>query len=363
MVKRLTSIFILSSNICFSQIKIEYANFIQTDTAVKWAAVYNSYVNLTPVNPNFNIRNFYVDKLKQQGAIAYNQDNSAFSVMPVRLNYELYKASIKEVNFDATKMNWEFNYAEKHDATEGIFTRDSNSCDSCTLSNKISFFKVKQLLYYRNNQLKIQNILLSPVIYKKETGATKETSSYFETSDFAFNEIKNADAPVPATAKFIGRSCNTLVLLPSDSTNTSENNILTLNDWNLSRLLYADVKKKILKAYNTDKSIYPDQKNVLDYRKIDEYKVETLIVPIYDSMGTIIKYEQIKRDINYDTIYNYTLIQDFYFDFDKEILYSKLVALAPRIKIFTSTGQFIGLTDYWGVIFPTEKKDIVKKKK
>jgi hypothetical protein len=363
MVNRLIVIFLLFSNICLAQSKIEYANFIQTDTAVKWAAIYNSYVNLTPVNPNFNLRNFYAGKLKQQGARAYLQDNASFSVSPVRLDYDQYKAGIKAVNYNATKMNWFFNYDEKYNASEKVFTQESNTCDTCILNNKISFFKVTQLLYYRKNQFKIQNILLSPVIYKKETGASKEATSYFETSSFAFNEIKNADAPVPPTAKFIGRSCNNLVLLPSDSISTSENNILTLNDWNLTRLLSADVKKKILKAYNTDNSIYPGQKNMLDYRKIDEYKAEPLIVPIYDSVGNIIRFEQMKREIIYDTIYNYTLIQDFYFDFDKEILYSKLVALAPRIKIFTSTGQFIGLTDYWGVIFPPEKKDIVKKKK
>ena len=363
MTAKFIAILLLTGNICFAQSKIEYANFIQTDTAVKWAAVYSSYVNLTPVNPNFNLRNFYIGKLKRQGATAYVQDNASFSVTPARLNYDQYKASIKAVNYDATKMNWFFNYDEKYNASEKVFTQESNTCDTCTLNNKMSFFKVTQLLYYRKNQLKIQNILLSPIIYKKETGASKETTSYFETSSFAFNQIKNADVPVPAAAKFIGRACNNLVLLPSDSPNTSENNILTLNDWNLTRILSADVKKKIVKAYNTDKSIYPDQKNILDYRKIDEYKAETVIVPIYDSVGNIIRYEQMKREIIYDTIYNYTLIQDFYFDFEKEILYSKLVALAPRIKIFTSTGQFIGLTDYWGVIFPPEKKDIVKKKK
>ena len=98
-------------------------------------------------------------------------------------------------------------------------------------------------------------------------------------------------------------------------------------------------------------------------RNIDEYKAEELLVPYYDSLGNILEYKKIKREVNYDSIYNYTLIQDFYFDFNKEILYSKLIALAPRISIYTSTGQFIGLTDYWGVIFPAEKKDIVKKKK
>lgn len=363
MVNRLTVIFLLLSNICFAQSKIEYANFIQTDTAVKWAAIYSSYVNLTPINPNFNIRNYYVSKLKQQGATAFLQDSASFSVIPVRLNYDQFKASIKPVNRDVAKMNWQFNYEENRSAFESIFLHESNTCDTCALNNKITFLKIKQLLYLRNNQFKIQNILLSPIIYKKETGASEEAISYFETNNFAFNEVKNQDASIPVSAKFIGRACNDLVLIPNDSAKSSENDILTANDWNLTRLLYAGIKNKSLKAYNTDKSIYPDQKNILDYRKIDAYKVEPLILPIYDSVGNIIRYETIKPDIPYHEIYNYTLVQDFYFDFGKEILYSKLIALIPQKKVYTSTGQYIGLQDLWGVIFPAEKKDIVKKKK
>ena len=101
----------------------------------------------------------------------------------------------------------------------------------------------------------------------------------------------------------------------------------------------------------------------MDYRKVDEYKVEPVLIPIYDSVGTIMTYKKIKPEINYDAIYNYALIQDFYFDFDKEILYSKLVALILRKEIYTSTGYLVGLKDYWGVIFPVEKKEIVQKKK
>jgi len=234
--KKLLSILLLYTASGFAQSRMEYANFIQTDTAVKWAAIYSSYVDLSTVNPNFNIRNFYVSKLKQQGALTYLEDANSFAVTPVRINYAQYKESIKPADYDAAKMNWYFDYDDKHNAAEKIMNQESNACDTCTLSNKLSFVKVKQLLYYRNNQFKIQNVLLTPVIYKKQAGTFKEETEYFESSNFAFNEIKNADAPIPAAAKFIGRSCNNLVLLPSDGSNTSESNILTLNNWNLTNL-------------------------------------------------------------------------------------------------------------------------------
>lgn len=363
MAKKLTALLLLIGNFCFAQSKIEYANFIQTDTAVKWAAVYSSYINLTPVNPNLNLRNFYISKLKQQGAMAYFQDSGSFSVSPVRLNYDQFKATIYSVNRNEAKMNWQFNYEEKQSGFESIFRHESNECDTCLLSNKITFLKVKQLLYFRNNQFKIQNILLSPVIYKKDANASAERISYFETGNFAFSEAKDQDAPIPVAAKFIGRACNDLVLKPNDSTRSSENDILTANNWNLTRLLFEGVKNRKLKAYSTHKSIYPSQTAILDYRKIETYKFDPVLIPIFDSTGNITRYQTLKLDIPYDEIYDYTIVQDFYFDFSKEILYSKLVALIPRKKVYITSGQFLGLQDLWGVIFPAEKKDIVKKKK
>src|SRR3982750_5037882 len=90
----------LYSSVCFSQNKLQYANFIQTDTAVKWAAIYTSYINLTPANPNFNIRNFYTNKLKEQPVTSYQEDNSTFTVSPVKINYADYKTGLKAVAYD-----------------------------------------------------------------------------------------------------------------------------------------------------------------------------------------------------------------------------------------------------------------------
>lgn len=357
----LTSLFYSGSG--FAQTRIEYADFLQTDTAIKWAAVYTSYMNLAPVNPNFNIRNFYFNKLKQQGAVAYTEDSSAFAVYARHINYPHFISTVQKAGYDAAKMNWCFSYDEKNDASELIFNMESNDCDTCMIKNKLSFFKVKQLLYYKNNMLRIRNILLSPVIYKKTDKSFKEEAQYFETTNFAFNQIKSDESSIPSTAKLIGRSCNNLVLLPSQGNNGNDNKILTLNNWNLSALLYKDIMSRKLKAYDTQGSVYPDKKNMLDYNKVEGYKANAIEVQVVDSLGEITGYKKIMPEVNFDSIYNYTLIQDLYFDFEKEKLYSKLVALAPRISVITSTGVNLGLTNYWGVIFPEEKKKIIRKTK
>ena len=360
---RLSLPFFFCTNTSIAQQRLEYANFIQSDTAIKWAAIYNSYINLTPANPNFNIRNFYVNKLKRQGSTAYWEDTAAFTVSPRHIDYNEFRSAIKKVAYDPTKMNWFFNFDEKSDVSRILFDKESNSCDTCLQNNKFSFFKVKQLLYYKKNRLQIRNILISPVIYKKTDATHKESTEFFESSEFAFDEIKNDDAMIPASAKFIARACNDLVLLPSPASNVSESNILTLKNWNLSDLLYQDIKNRKLKAYDTRTSIFPDPKHILDYHKIDEYENDEVIVPEYDNLGNISAYKKMRAEINFDSLYNYTLVQDLFFDFEKEKLYSRLVAFIIRKKVVSSSGDYIGMKDYWGVIFPPEKKKIAKKTK
>jgi len=351
-------------NICFAQQRIEYANFIQTDTAIKWAAVYSSYVNLTPINPNFSIRNFYMNKLKKQGAITYLEDTAAFAVVTASVNYDQFKAGIKKMNYNATKMNWRFSFDENPDAFEALFNQESNPCDTCALINRISLYKIKQLLFYKNYRLQVRNILLCPVIYKKTDTTSKEETEYFETSNFAFDEIHDDSSNIPSTATFICRSGQRLNLLASTTNTTPGNSILTLHNWNLTSLLYKDIKQQKIKAYDTENSIYPNPKKILNYRKIEAYKVDSIVIPVYDSptQGEV-QYIKTAPEINFDSLCNYTLIQDFYFDFEREKLYSKVVAFVPSMPVVTSQGIFLGYTDYWGVIFPEEKKKVANKPK
>ena len=359
----------LSAEICEAQQRIEYANFIQSDTAVKWAAIYDSYVNLTPANPSFSIRNFYINKLKKQGASAYMEDSTALAVTPRQITYSDYKSSINPIYNGETKTNWWFRADDKRTALETAFIKESNKCDTCLLINKVSLFKVKQLLYYKDNQFKIQNILLSPVIYTKAGESFKEDAAYFETTNLLFNEAKTDDSSIPPTAKFISRSFNNLMLRPyrdivRDVQHETEYKMLSKDSTLLITWLYEGIKDKKLQAYNTDKSILPDPRNVLDIQKVNEYKNEPVMVPIMDSTGEVVETRTVMADMDnmLSRIYNFTLVQDLYFDFNKEKLYSRLVALVPRMPVYTSTGMLVGFTDYWGVIFPAEKKKIAKRK-
>ena len=343
------------STISFSQNKIEYANFIQTDTAIKWAAIYNSVVNLTPVNPNFNINNFYFNKIRKRRLQTYTIDSVAFAVSRNKTTYEelLKNISYKKYN---SQINTMFNYDNRYDGAPAILYNEYNDCETC-LNNKLSLVKVKQLLYYKNNQLYIKNILINPLTYKKNKETTIEETMFAETINVAFDNANIEDTDIPSDAVFIGRSCNKLTLLAGDS---SDNKILTTGDWNLFNILLKAIKKNILKAYNPDSSVYPSSNTVLDYQKIDEYKNPADTVDSYDELDAMKSYV-VRKDISTESIYNYSLIQDFYFDFNKEKLYSKLAAFIPKMKVISNSGIYLGDINYFGIIFSEENIKIQNK--
>ncbi|HMC99848.1 MAG TPA: hypothetical protein VKH37_06840, partial [Ferruginibacter sp.] len=292
---------------------------------------------------------------------AYTVDSTMFAVTPVKINYQQFSNGFANVPYDPAKMNWYFHFDNTPNAYTALFNNEANTCDSCMLKNKISLFKVKQLLFYKDHQLQIRNVLITPVIYNKVSSEGKDKAEYFESASFAFNNPDNDNGKIPATAKYIGRSCNTLKLSPTTSTNVAENNILTLNNWSLSNILYNDVKNNSIRAYDTKQSLYPTPKAMLNSKKIDDYDAETVIVPVYDSLGNQLSEQQLVAEVNYDSIYSYTLVQDFYFDFTNEKLYSKLIALATRKPVRTSSGDLIGYKDFWGVAFGNDKKTVAKK--
>ncbi|UEG49252.1 hypothetical protein LK994_11480 [Ferruginibacter lapsinanis] len=362
--KKLFSIIALLflTKISISQEKIDYADFIQTDTGVKWAAIGNYYINLTPVNPNFNLSNYFFNKLKKASLIAYRDSDKDLSVTRYNVNYnDIISGRVFEKN-DPEKTNWIFNYDDKHDATEEIFYKDSNDCDTCLL-NKLSFFKVKQLLYYKNHQLKIKNIFINPIVYKKKQEQRKEETLFAETFNVCFNPGESDNRTIPSSAVFINRTCNKITLSATPSGNFTETGVLTINNWSLGNQLFKDIKAKKIKAYDTEMSIYPTSASVIQSKQIEAYHNPPIEVMVYDVEGNVTGTKKVLSEINYDSLYTYKLIQDFYFDFATEKMYSKLIAFVPQINVITSSGISLGLTDYWGVIFDENTRKIVSKKK
>ena len=338
-----------------AQQRLEYGNFLQLDKEIQWSAIYHSVLNLTPVNPNYDIWKFYERKLSSGPVSIYIPDSSTFAVERMQVKYAEYMAGISKIPFDAQEMNWKYDFADGNNTAESIFRNERSTCDSCFLDGKFSLMKVKQLIYYKNHQLYVQNVLLQPVFYTKTDYPERDNAKFYIGDAIAFNDSLTNNT-IPAKAIFICRTSN---LLNLSSLTKNENRVLTNYNHNLSLILYKDIKKDHIHAYNTESSLIPGTK-YLKKDSLDYYHNPVIEVPVFDSTGIIVGNKFIFSEINFDSIYHYSLIQDIYFDFTKEILYSKVVALVPFMNVITSAGVDLGLAPYWGVDF--KRRKIQKKK-
>lgn len=325
----------------FSQ-RLEYGNFLQTDTAIKWSAVYHSILDLTPVNPNFNIQLFYLRKSREGTVTTYEEDSVGFAVFKKTtpkntLQERLTKLSPK----DQLEKNWRFDVALSQNY---IYQREAADCDRCFGSNKISFFRVKQLIYYKDHQLFVENVLIQPLIYKKQFYESDNTIDYVG-EPVAFKNTNNAQ---PSSAVFIARTSNLLNFKTFPYNNKSL--ILSKTNYSLGPFLYKEIKNGFIKAYDTKDDFLPN-KNYLKSDSIEFYQNPLVEVPLYDTIGNTIGFKSFPNPFDYWSLHQFELIQDIYFDFKNEKLYSKVIALIPILYTYDSNGKQNGLKYFWGITF------------
>lgn len=344
-----------------AQTTSSYADFIQNDRDIKWCAIYSSYINVTPVHPKYDINRFYLNKFNRQAVRTYTEIPEQFSVSPKLSRRTDLEKSFTTVPYDETKMNWLFNMDEGHDASENLLANENTVCENCLGKTRLSFIKARQLLYFKNDRFFIRNLWLTPLTYSKTAGSERQDIRFSETLNLAFDATLTENNSIPSTAVFISRSTNNLTLLPADR--NTENRVLSIRNWNLTNILRQRIDAGAIKVYQPDSSIYPNEKYVLSLDSIHRLRNPPVPVNVYDPNGEVTDIRMVTAEINYDSLYNYTLVQDIYFDFNKEKLYSKVIALIPRRNVITNSGIFLGLANYMGIYFPEKKKKIIPKKK
>lgn len=169
----------------FSQETIPYGDFIEKDTAIKWAAESDQIFDLTPKTSRFSIKNRLINKLNNEGLFVYIIDTNNRTVakeLATKINYKTFQSS-----FDITKDIFSreichYDYLPLNSIKE---LKDDVS-DSKKLQSKIDFFTVKQILYYKNGKINISNVLICPTLFEKHN---KE--EYLLNGKFLFNACFN----------------------------------------------------------------------------------------------------------------------------------------------------------------------------
>ncbi len=80
---------------------------------------------------------------------------------------------------------------------------------------------------------------------------------------------------------------------------------------------------------------------------------EPVVVPVYDSLGNIIRYDTKSRDIVLDSFYKFHIKEEVIFDKESSRLFWRILGIAPVMNVYTAqTNQFVGTTELFWVYYP-----------
>jgi gliding motility associated protien GldN len=86
---------------------------------------------------------------------------------------------------------------------------------------------------------------------------------------------------------------------------------------------------------------------------VQELAGEPVQVPIYDSLGNVIRYESKGRDIVLDSFYKFRLKEEVIFDKESSRLFWRILGIAPVMSVYTAqTNQYVGEKELFWVYYP-----------
>ena len=80
---------------------------------------------------------------------------------------------------------------------------------------------------------------------------------------------------------------------------------------------------------------------------------EPVIVPVYDSLGNVSKYDTMSRDIVLDSFYKFRIKEEVIFDKESSRLFWRILGIAPVMNVYTAqTNVFVGTRELFWVYYP-----------
>ena len=80
---------------------------------------------------------------------------------------------------------------------------------------------------------------------------------------------------------------------------------------------------------------------------------EPVIVPVYDSLGNVAKYDTMSRDIVLDSFYKFRIKEEVIFDKESSRLFWRILGIAPVMNVYTAQGnQYVGTKELFWVYYP-----------
>jgi len=334
----------------FSQIRLEYGDFIQTNNNIKWAAETDALLNLMPKTAKYSVKNFYLKKLKESSIKVYKTNSDKYSVTSTTLTANTFKLE----NLDTiSSQNLSNNSFPVIDDIVNIAANYATCiCDSCARNELFEIFRVKQIISYGNSDLSIKNIFISPLCLKRNTsiGNINDLPLWNVLFNVAFsngNEIKSQKENL----LYLGEE---EYKYDFNETAIIENkNKLTPTAPRLTQLIFDDCKKGILKIFD------PEKGTEIPYKKLNTWGMQKVAIQVYDAdgegKGGIGKTRYMIQERNLDSLNRFKINQVLYFDRKNEVLLSVVKWIDILEPVITQSGIYLGNTSRFR-FYPKNRK-------
>ncbi len=322
-------IFIIPLN-SFAQ--IPYTDFIQTDTAIQWAAEYDQILNITPKITRYGIRNILHSKLMMGECIDNYTTNgdgafkSSFCLKDTGLKKSTF---ISDVN---PYKAYYYHFSKICNETEITYSYLQD-----LVENKFQIYRVKQILYYKNNKLFINNTLVTSLHLNEVNDSNELAFSWIPTFTSCFNDMPTEVITTKRKKSFVdlGESFAKYRIL-NDITKESNIKIFTKLNPSFSHHLFEDILANKI-------TIVDDKENIIPNRKVFEFNNSPVEVPVFnDEDGRFIKTKKMRNEVNIDSFYLFEIKQHFYYDSINNILQSEVKYIDLYKSVVTNQGLNLG---------------------
>jgi len=308
----------------YAQEKTHYSIPIVHDTTVQWVAEAEKVINLTHKTGAYSLKKWYLDKIRNEGVVAYELNNKRDIISTYRLSIPLLNTQdwLKglgiELPFYKNPKEWFFvdsslpadNY-DRYKYRVSVLRYSEDSCCGC---DDADAFRVIQGLQYRNGKFSINNELLSPLCARRTATPSME---WYPLCNVAYND--KADRKFPGPGKNV-------VLLNTDVVDyefsrqypSPFDTVLTVYQTDIGSLIYQDILKGKIKPVSIETGIPIPISELLTMNMASD------TIPAYDDNDSykITAYKVVQQERSAADLSRLRITQDFYFDFENERLYS-----------------------------------------
>lgn len=330
--------FLIISFAAHSQPGVSFITFLKTDTSIQWAGESDKILDLKGREGKYNIKGMYLSFMQGNRAIkAYYFDSNQKKLTP----YQFINPNMNTPQFikdlDAERLAYNFpkewvfvdQTKTKDDYTRYVYKIDDKTFtgDSCCGCDNINAFRIKQILYYKDQRFHIYNPYMTILCARK---TQNNSLAWYPLCNVAYNPSHH----MPDSVKAL-QLLNIDVAEYDFMQHKAPGADSSLSQTDIYQILREDLKKGKLKAFDYERNVLVPLGELYSW----DAPVDTVFTEDKDgrySQKTVI------RLTKPSDLCRFRITQKLYFDITEEKLYSVIESVVLMKAIYSQAGTLIG---------------------